>query len=185
VVSESRSPVRLPSIRDAIEPLDHDRIHLRPATPADAALMTAIISDPTVDAWWQAPDPREDVAELLADEELAIWIVESDGVGIGLVMASEETDPQYRHAGIDIALVEAAQGRGLGRATVLAVARWLIDVRGHHRLTIDPSAENARAIRTYAAIGFRPVGTMRAYERRRDGSWHDGLLLDLLAAELA
>ncbi len=184
MVSDSRSPAGLPSIRDAIEPLDHDRVHLRPATPADAALMTAIISDPTVDAWWQAPDPPADVAELLADEELAIWIVESDGVGIGLVIASEETDPQYRHAGIDIALVDAGQGRGLGRDAVRTVARWLIDVRGHHRLTIDPSLANERAVRAYTAVGFRPVGAMRRYERWRDGSWHDGLLMDLLADEL-
>jgi aminoglycoside 6'-N-acetyltransferase len=56
--------------------------------------------------------------------------------------------------------------------------------RGHHRLTIDPSAENARAIRTYTSLGFRPVGLLRAYERWRDGSWHDGLLMDLLADDL-
>jgi aminoglycoside 6'-N-acetyltransferase len=28
------------------------------------------------------------------------------------------------------------------------------------------------------------VGVMRQYERGADGSWHDGLLMDLLAAEL-
>jgi hypothetical protein len=33
-------------------------------------------------------------------------------------------------------------------------------------------------------VGFRPVGIMRAYERGRDGSFHDGLLMDLLAGEL-
>ena len=64
------------------------------------------------------------------------------------------------------------------------LARYLIDVRGHHRLTIDPAASNARAIRSYESIGFRRVGVMRAYERGPDGTWHDGLLLDLLAGEL-
>jgi aminoglycoside 6'-N-acetyltransferase len=184
VVSDGRPSPELPSIRAAIEPLEGERVHLRPSAPADASLLTAIISDPTVDIWWQAPDPARDVAELLADDELAIWIVEADGGPIGLVMASEETDPQYRHAGIDIALIEAGQARGLGRDVVRTVARWLIDARGHHRLIIDPSHANERAIRAYAAIGFRPVGTMRRYERWRDGSWHDGLLMDLLADEL-
>jgi aminoglycoside 6'-N-acetyltransferase len=28
------------------------------------------------------------------------------------------------------------------------------------------------------------VGVMRAYERGDDGTWHDGLLMDLLAGEL-
>jgi aminoglycoside 6'-N-acetyltransferase len=64
------------------------------------------------------------------------------------------------------------------------VARWLIEARGHHRLTIDPAAGNARAIRAYERVGFRPVGVMRRYEGDLDGTWHDGLLMDLLAGEL-
>ena len=121
---------------------------------------------------------------MIADAEIALWLVEEGGSVVGLIQAHEETEPMYRHAGIDISLVETAQGRGLGRDAVRTVARWLIDVRGHHRLTIDPSAENARAIRAYAAVGFRPVGRLRAYERWQDGQWHDGLLMDLLADEL-
>ena len=57
-------------------------------------------------------------------------------------------------------------------------------MRGHHRLTIDPAADNAKAIRSYERVGFRPVGIMRRYERGLDGTWHDGLLMDLLAGEL-
>jgi aminoglycoside 6'-N-acetyltransferase len=32
-------------------------------------------------------------------------------------------------------------------------------------------------------VGFRPVGVMRACERGVDGTWHDGLLMDLLRGE--
>jgi aminoglycoside 6'-N-acetyltransferase len=172
------------TIREAIEPLDGAAVHLRPAAAADDGAMAAILHDPTVWRWWQVPDVAADVAELLADAELAIWLIEEGGVVLGLIMAGEETDPMYRHASIDIALVAAGQGRGLGADAVRTVARWLIDRRGHHRLIIDPSAENERAIGTYAKVGFRPVGIMRSYERWRDGSWHDGLLMDLLADEL-
>ena len=172
------------SVRDAIEPLDGELVHLRPATPADRDPIIDILADPTVAAWWQTADPAIDAPELLDDGELAIWLVETDGTVVGLIMAGEETDPQYRHASIDIALGAAGQGRGLGSDAIRTVARWLIDARGHHRLIIDPSIENDRAIRTYAKIGFRPVGTLRAYEQWRDGSWHDGLLMDLLADEL-
>ena len=49
---------------------------------------------------------------------------------------------------------------------------------------IDPAADNSAAIRSYAKVGFRPVGVMRRYELGLDGSWHDGLLMDLLANEL-
>jgi aminoglycoside 6'-N-acetyltransferase len=76
------------------------------------------------------------------------------------------------------------QGRGLGTDAVRTLARYLLEVRGHHRLTIDPAADNARAIRTYEKVGFRAVGVMRRYERGKDGTFHDGLLMDLLAGEL-
>jgi aminoglycoside 6'-N-acetyltransferase len=90
----------------------------------------------------------------------------------------------YRHASIDIVLASGAQDRGLGSDAVRTVARWLIGARGHHRITIDPAADNERAIRAYFRVGFRPVGVLRQYEGRRDGTWHDGLLMDLLAGQL-
>jgi aminoglycoside 6'-N-acetyltransferase len=60
----------------------------------------------------------------------------------------------------------------------------LIDDRGHHRITIDPAASNAAAIRAYEKAGFRPVGIMRRYERNVGAEgWHDGLLMELIAGE--
>ncbi len=50
---------------------------------------------------------------------------------------------------------------------------------------IDPAAANERAIRAYAAVGFQPVGRMRQYERGPDGTFHDGLLMELLRDDLA
>jgi aminoglycoside 6'-N-acetyltransferase len=64
------------------------------------------------------------------------------------------------------------------------MAAFLFDERGHHRITIDPAAANSRAIATYEKVGFRPVGVMRGYERGEDGTYHDGLLMDLLRDEL-
>ena len=64
------------------------------------------------------------------------------------------------------------------------LARYLIQERGHHRLTIDPAVDNAAAIRAYEKVGFRAVGVMRSYERGPDGTFHDGLLMELLAGEL-
>jgi RimJ/RimL family protein N-acetyltransferase len=97
---------------------------------------------------------------------------------------SVEDTPDYRHAGIDLFLASDHQGRGLGPEEIHLVAPYLFEVRGHHRLTIDPAAENLRAIHAYERVGFRPGGIMRQYERGRDGTWHDGLLMDLLVGEL-
>jgi aminoglycoside 6'-N-acetyltransferase len=101
-----------------------------------------------------------------------------------MVQYGEEADPDYRHASIDIFIAPAVHGRGLGRDAVATLARHLMAERGHHRLVIDPAADNEAAIRCYAAVGFRPVGIMRQYERDASGEWHDGLLMDLLDGEL-
>lgn len=108
-----------------------------------------------------------------------------DGAVRGLVQYGEEEDPLYRHASIDVFLDPLVHRRGLGRDAVRTLARHLVHERGHHRLVIDPAADNEAAIRCYTAAGFRPVGVMRRYERDADGrGWHDGLLMDLLAEDL-
>lgn len=85
---------------------------------------------------------------------------------------------------MDLFLTTRRQGEGLGPEALRLLARYLIEERGHHRIVIDPAAGNERAIKAYERVGFRPVGVMRQYERGADGTWHDGLLMDLLADEL-
>ena len=102
-----------------------------------------------------------------------------------MIQYYEETDEEFRHAGIDLFLGTPYHARGLGTDAVRAMARHLIVDRGHHRLTIDPAAHNERAIRCYEKAGFKRVGIMREYWLDPDGVWRDGLLLDMLATELA
>lgn len=64
------------------------------------------------------------------------------------------------------------------------MCRYLFEERGHHRIVIDPAAYNVHAIRAYEKVGFRRVGVMRRYERGADGTFHDGMLLDLLPEDL-
>ena len=109
---------------------------------------------------------------------------EHGGEVAGAIQFYEENEPDYRHAAIDIYLAARHQRQGLGPEAIRLLATYLVEVRGHHRLTIDPAADNVAAIRAYERVGFRPVGVMRRYERGADGSWHDGLLMDLLADEL-
>ena len=163
-----------------------ERVVLRPVRDDDVAALRAILLDPSVARWWGAPREGVDVADdwLAVDPETTQWTIEVDGRVAGSLQASEEEDPDYRHAGLDLFLGPDFQGRGLGRDAIRTAARWLFDERDHHRLTIDPSAANARAIAAYQAVGFRPIGIQRAYERGPDGTFHDGLLLDLLRDEL-
>ncbi len=134
--------------------------------------------------WWGAYSAERVRLDLFADEETVTFAIELDAEVIGVITYWEESDPDYRHAGIDIALATARQGEGLGSESVALLARHLFEELGHHRLTIDPAVANTRAIGAYEKVGFRPVGVMRQYERGPDGTWRDGLLLDLLPAEL-
>lgn len=177
---------RDPSPSDPLLPrLVGPRVTLRPGSDADAAELRAVLAEPSVTEWWGDPEPVDAVAAHLRGEtDEHLLVVEVDGAVAGGIQYTEETTPMYRHAGIDVFLSSRAQGLGLGTEAVTLLARFLVDVRGHHRLTIDPAATNTRAIRCYTAVGFRPVGIMREYERGPDGSFHDGLLMDLLAADL-
>jgi len=118
------------------------------------------------------------------EEDESGFMIEADGEPIGFIQCFEETDPMYRHASIDLALRGDRQGRGFGPEAIRTLATHPLRTRGHHRLTIDPSAANVHAISAYRKVGFRPVGVMRQYERGPEGEWHDGLLMDLLAGEL-
>lgn len=112
------------------------------------------------------------------------YLIEVGDETVGMIQSFEETDEMYQYASIDIAVRSAWQGQGIGPESIRTLARHLLDDRGYHRLTIDPAAHNAKAIKAYERVGFKPVGVMRKYERGPDGSWHDGLLMDMLADEL-
>jgi aminoglycoside 6'-N-acetyltransferase len=168
-----------------------EHVRLRPAEPADGPRFAEILRQPAVHRWWgdadaEPGDVTEQVRDLLAPAPgtTTYAVLVGDDVA-GFVQSAEELDPQYRHAGIDIALHPGWHGRGIGTDAVRTLAWHLVRDRGHHRLVIDPAADNEVAIRCYRKVGFRPVGIMRHYERSLDGTWHDGLLMDLLAGELS
>lgn len=160
-----------------------ERVTLVPVRTEHVPALRRILHTPQVRARWGDADDDPDWP--LDDPSTAVFTIVVDGSVCGLVQYGEEDDPAYRHASIDIYLDPAVHGRGLGRDAVRTLARHLLSDLGHHRLVIDPAADNDAAIRCYAAVGFRPVGVLRQYERDADGAgWHDGLLMDLLRDEL-
>jgi len=153
------------------------RVLLRPMAAADAQELRAIHRTPEVREWWGPPEegfPDND------DPEATRFTIVIDGRIAGLIQYAEETAPDYRHARIDIFLDPPLRGRGLGTEALRMLVRHLIDERGHHRITIDPAAENAPAIRSYEKAGFAPVGVMRAAWRDEAGAWRDTLLMELV-----
>jgi aminoglycoside 6'-N-acetyltransferase len=154
---------------------------LRGLSGGDAAELLRIHSTPEVARWWGEPEPGFPMSDDPESTRLSIVL---DGRIAGLIEYWEESTPRYRHATVDVFLDPAVHGRGLGTEAVRRVVRHLIERHGHHRITIDPAADNAAAIRAYEKVGFRPVGVLREYERDGDAeTWHDGLLMELLAGE--
>jgi aminoglycoside 6'-N-acetyltransferase len=158
--------------------LEGERLTLRPAVEDDVEALVALLNEPDVRTWWgenDAASVREELGDsyaVLVGGELAGWL-----------QVHEEAEPQYPSVWFDIALSTRLHGQGFGREALRLAIRHQIG-RGHHRFSIDPAVENERAIRSYAAVGFRPVGVLREYEVAPDGRRRDGLLMDLLAREL-
>ena len=156
------------------------QVVLRPLEPEDAAELRRIHQTPGVAAWWDLPD--EDFP--FDEPEATRFAIEVGGQVAGLIQYSEELEPKYRHAAIDVFLDPALHGRGIGTEAVQRVVRLLTEEHGHHRIVIDPAVENVAAVRAYEKAGFRAVGVMRLAERDADGrGWHDSLLMELVLPE--
>lgn len=160
-------------------------VRLRPATRADIPDLVKIRQAPEVYRHWRGGDDLvAAVKEDFAEPASTPYVIDLESRVVGWIQWEAEDEPDYRHACIDIYVDPEVHGRGVGTDAVRTLARHLIVDHGHHRLTIDPAADNAAAIRSYLKVGFRPVGVLRRAERGADGTWHDSLLMDLLAEEL-
>ncbi len=152
-------------------------LELRPLAPGDEDELLRIHRTPEVRRWWDEPAEGFPWDE---PESTRLAIV-NGGTIAGLIQYSEEPEPKYRHAGIDLFVDPTLHGQGIGAEAIRRVVHTLFDERGHHRITIDPATGNRAAIRCYEKVGFRPVGVMRQAERDADGrGWHDVLLMELL-----
>ena len=124
---------------------------LRRATDADADLLVDWHADPEVSRYWDGETfTREEMLQRLQRPDADGFIVEADGEPVGYLQAWREGDA----GGIDMFLIPAARGRGLGPDAALALARHLRDERGWTGITVDPYESNERAIRAWRKAGF-------------------------------
>lgn len=159
---------------------DRPGLVLRSLADGDEAELQRIHTTPQVMQWWDVPDETFPWDE---PESTRLTIV-VDGRVAGLIQYWEETEPKYRHAGIDMFLDPQLHGQGIGTEVLTRIVRHLFDDLGHHRVTIDPAVDNAAAVRAYEKAGFRTVGVMRRSERDTGGQgWHDSLLMELVTED--
>jgi aminoglycoside 6'-N-acetyltransferase len=151
---------------------------LRPLEEHDGPVLRRMLAAPEVGGRW-GPGP---VGFPFGDDpEATRFGIVADGGLAGLIQYTEEPEPDFRHAWIDVFVDPARQGQGIGTAAVTTLAERLIRELGHHRITIDPAADNEAAIRCYEKAGFRRVGVMEAAWRDpTSGCWADVLLMELV-----
>jgi aminoglycoside 6'-N-acetyltransferase len=159
------------------------RMSLRPLAPGDLPSLAGIVSQPGVQPWWTDTSDAGLRAALLDAPDTSSWAVVVDGALAGVVSAYDVGWPPGTSVGLAIALGDSWQDRGLGPEALSVLIASAIRSRGVHRFTVDPAADNARAIRAYEKLGFRRVGVMRQSEPAPGGIWRDCMLMDLLALE--
>ena len=146
---------------------------LRPAGAADVDRLVVWHADPAVSRYWDDETfTRAAMEERLARKDVEAWIVEEGGEPVGYLQAHGEAAsasgeaagarPTDRAAfggsgGLDMFLIPAARGRGLGPDAARAMARHLLDERGRSRVTVDPYAWNDGAVRAWERAGFVEV----------------------------
>lgn len=69
---------------------------------------------------------------------------------------------QVHSEGLDMFLIPAARGRGLGPDAARAMAEHLIRERGRERVTVDPYAWNEGAVRAWERAGFAEISRHEA-----------------------
>ena len=153
-------------------PLADAELVLRPFRRDDETALERILAEPEVKRWWPAPDYVSERG----------WVIELAGEPAGWLEYHEEDQHWFPSVSFDIFIAQRLHGQGVGRRALrLGIEHFV--AKGHHRFTLDPNARNERAIRSYRALGFEPVGVMRSYERRPEGGWDDALLMELIVAE--
>ncbi|MFO7251542.1 MAG: GNAT family N-acetyltransferase, partial [Actinomycetes bacterium] len=99
-------------------------VTLRPTGPGDLPDLVRIRATPEVASrWGTASDMAARVADEISDPGTETLVIEYEGRVVGVIQWWEQTEPMYRHAGIDIYLDPAVHGRGLGTDAVRTLAR--------------------------------------------------------------
>jgi RimJ/RimL family protein N-acetyltransferase len=165
------------------------RLRLRPFTDADAGAIFALMSNPRVLRYWDAPPWKE---RARADRFIAVCRqMEQEGTGARLAIerASDGVflgwcnvfrwNPDYRSARLGYCLDESAWGQGVATEAAAALLRWTFATLPLNRVQSEADTRNAASCRVLQKLGFIHEGTLRE-DCIVDGEVSDSHLFGLL-----
>jgi len=171
-------------------PYTFPELRLRAPQPGDAEARFALGRDPAIMRMYGA-DPQTLPAWTMAKAQAWVdrvtaaecaWIIEHKGRLIGAVRLHSHDAADHR-AQLAIGIEDPASlGRGIGRRVIGHVLDYAFRGAGLHRIGLRVLAMNVRAIKCYAACGFRHEGIERQSAKVGD-AWHDDILMGILAEE--
>jgi RimJ/RimL family protein N-acetyltransferase len=147
---------------------------LRPATPVDAAALSALMAEPKVEQWWHqdwdAKRWSDYLDGMIEDPGSLPLALDCGGLVTGYVevyrVAADVLGGYIEHSetdlGMHIAVGRQSRGRGLGTGIirgVLGVAAEILD--GCPRLLAEPDVRNIRSHRAFGQAGFVSLGTVQ------------------------
>ncbi len=167
-------------------------VRLRAVEPEDADALWRWSNDPEVMRWLVNGYPtslayqrkRVERREPNSYERVTFMIDRlSDGRTIGVVVLRDAT-PEMGRAEIDIYIGERdCWNGGYGTETMRMICRYGFDKMRLHSIELTVVAEHVAAHHVYEKVGFVDEGRLRE-AFRRDGTWHDVIVMGLLEHEL-
>jgi RimJ/RimL family protein N-acetyltransferase len=171
-------------------PLTDGVVALRAWSDADAGAIAAMMEDPEIARWTQAPSPyrERDAVEWLAlhpallrrGEELPLAVVDAQSGELAGSMSV-----RFRGEGrgeFGYLMAAGFRGRGLGTRALRLFASWAFQTHALARLEVLVQPENEPSLAMAERAGFVREGVLRSYKPVR-GRRVDMVMLALLRSD--
>ena len=141
-------------------------MNLRVASSSDLRFIAALWRSPQ-NAMFLTECSEAEIAEQISGGGVFIWQTGDVQAGFASVV-----NWVPRSFGIT-ELAVAQSGQGHGSAFLTALLQYLFAERGAHRVSLDTTVDNERALSLFRKIGFVQEGVYRQCWQRIDGNWVD------------
>lgn len=146
---------------------------LRQAEARDQALIEALWRAPANANWIEPPEAGE-VGDAIAQGLGFLWEAPGQPTGLAMLMT-------WVPRVMGLSAIACPQGQGT--PFLRAVLGQVFGPMNAHRIGLDVTADNARAIALYEKLGFQREGVLRECWQRPAGDWTNCLLMGLLARD--